>query len=142
MKKLVIIIILVVLLQSVLPAQTLDAIPCGQRQRNYYYTEWYDTTQWYLNPDNPLCTLRHPNYVYFHNYGNFDISTTFPLPYIVTQQYAPVPIRAKGVWFMVSPEPSTQSLDDNLPNSLSTHTFICAIRKWNIMTRHTIGRTT
>ena len=67
-----------------------DTLPCGVRQPNYYYSAWYDTTGWYLLPDDN--EIWHARSVYF---------TGGRQPHTV-QQYAPHPIRARGLWVMVS----------------------------------------
>ena len=55
MKKIVLIIVMSVLQTMVLaqipyPPST-DTLPCGERQRDYFYSEWYDTSNFYLHPD-------------------------------------------------------------------------------------------
>lgn len=55
MKKIILIIVMSVLQTMVLaqipyPPST-DTLPCGERQRDYFYSEWYDTSNFYLHPD-------------------------------------------------------------------------------------------
>ena len=53
MKKILVALILGVLLPQVAGAQrpariATDTLPCGVRQPNYWYSDWFDTTDWYL----------------------------------------------------------------------------------------------
>ena len=117
MKKIVVLTMLVLLTTAVFgqrPARiSTDTLPCVTRQPNYYYSYWYDTTWWYLNPTSRdtfyVCdipgldidtfwNLWGPNRVDFTQASRADEGT-----YVWTfEQYAPRPIRIKGIWGMVS----------------------------------------
>jgi hypothetical protein len=83
-----------------------DTLLCGERQPNYYYSQWYDTTDWYLYGSaldsfqvvyNDTYWLDfHPELFGWASYGGAcGYTTTF-------QQYTPRPLRIKGLWAMVS----------------------------------------
>ena len=101
MKKIVLILVMAVLLDVVAFAQTpsRDTLPCGVRQPNYFYSEWYDTTDYYLRPDgynftSPDCVFDGVGLDY-HYRGR----TT------AEQQFASRSIRIKGLWAMVDQPP-------------------------------------
>lgn len=53
MKKIILTIVMMAVALTALRAQyttriSTDTMPCGVRQPNYYYSAWYDTTEWYL----------------------------------------------------------------------------------------------
>lgn len=105
MKKIVSIITMAVLLTAEVCAQypnqtpSRDTLPCGQRQRYHYYTSWYDTTYFYYSPE----TFRmRPEYG--GNIVGFPDQTSMYIPQQLKafQQFAPRPIRIKGLWAMVS----------------------------------------
>ena len=109
-----------------------DTLPCATRQPNYYYSYWYDTTWWYLNP-----TSHDTFYVY--DIPGLDIDTIFyrwtpdrveftPTSEAVEgsyvysfEQYAPHPIRIKGIWGMVSQYAG--STPDNPGASINYHSI-------------------
>ncbi len=100
MKKIYFTLIAVLMLLTEVHAQTIDTLPCGQRERDFYYTEWYDTATYYLNPDDSLVLMGSPNSVHFIWYGNDNTPTG--RPYVVFQQYTEDTLRIKGLWAMVS----------------------------------------
>lgn len=77
-----------------------DTIPCGERQRNYFYSEWYDTTNYYLRPDCYSFTAPElpGNLVNLNTFGGYE--------YVAFQQFAPRRIRIKGIWGMVAHYPA------------------------------------
>ena len=102
MKKIVLIIVMSVM-QTVagiaqIPYPSTDTLPCGERQRDYFYSEWYDTVDFYLRPDcysyssadfpNDFCSLQ-------------TVSEDLPGYICFFQQYAPRRLRIKGLWAMV-----------------------------------------
>ena len=102
MKKIVLIIVMSVM-QTVagiaqIPYPSTDTLPCGERQRDYFYSEWYDTVDFYLRPDcysyssadfpNDFCSLQ-------------AVSEELPGYIRFFQQYAPRRLRIKGLWAMV-----------------------------------------
>ena len=71
---------------------TVDSLPCGCRQRNYYYSSWYDTCYWYYVPE--ACNM-------FPDEGE-RVATRWNTDYPdVIQQFADRPIKVKGLWAMV-----------------------------------------
>ena len=101
MKKNILLIAMLVPLCAGVQAQnpvsiSTDTLPCGVRLPNYYYGHWYDTTGWYQDPDhwfyNPVSSdVQFTKESYFDGYM-----------WRAYQQYAPRPIRIKGLWAMVS----------------------------------------
>ena len=101
MKKMVLIIICViqtVMVDAQVPyPSSADTLPCGVRQRNYYYSSWYDTCYWYFVPE---------AYNRFPDDGEL-VSTFGPTNEVTShftrtiQQFADRPIRVKGMWAMV-----------------------------------------
>ena len=75
-----------------------DTLPCGMRQPNYYYTYWYDTACWYLQPE--TYGVWNSNGVYLFTTNGAENHNT---PTI--QQYVSHPIRMRGLWAMVSQYP-------------------------------------
>ena len=73
-----------------------DTLPCGERQRDYYYSEWYDTLDIYLRPDGYSYTS--PSFP-----GDFVILGEFggDKEHRWAQQFAGRRIRIKGLWAMV-----------------------------------------
>ena len=100
MKKIVSIIALAVLLTAEVAAQprpSRDTLPCGQRQRNHYYTAWLDTMDLYFRQPSHRYSPSHNNLIGMEN------ATSSRSHYMDTwQQYAPRPIRIKGLWAMLS----------------------------------------
>lgn len=103
MKRIISIIAVSVLLtievcaQAVAPSR--DTLPCGQRQRCYYYSKWYDTADWYLRP---YCNGLYPSSDIF---GLGSASSSEYHWSNTVQQYAPRPIRVKGLWALLSKDP-------------------------------------
>ena len=73
-----------------------DTLPCGVRLPNYYYGRWYDTTGWYQDPDN---WIWNPMSIDVHF---IEECYSDGFRWRAFQQYAPRPIRIKGLWAMVS----------------------------------------
>ena len=69
-----------------------DTLPCGERQRDYYYSSWYDTCYWYFVPE---AFNKFPDEGESVAYR--DVTSYQP----VIQQFADRPIRVKGLWAMV-----------------------------------------
>ena len=110
MKKIVLIIVMAVLQTVMAWGQTssMDTLPCGVRQRNYYYSSWFDTTAFYLRPDG--FTYSSPNFHSdFANIVSLESTTTE-----WSQQFATRRIRIKGLWVMVK--------HDGLPYYTTTDT--------------------
>lgn len=122
MKKVVSIIVMIVLLTGEVCAQAVspsrDTLPCGQRQRGYFYTLWYDTADWYLRP---AANYRGPEWLASSTDINFN-KCSFEDSHLemLLQQYTPRPIRIKGLWAMLSRDrPSYGNCDTNrLPEYL------------------------
>ncbi|GEM_PF-2096533 len=124
MKKIVSLIAMAILLTAEVCAQqypnqtpSRDTLPCGQRQRYHYYTSWYDTTYFHYSPET---FRRYPEY---GNIVGFGDQTSLYYPELIAyQQFAPRPIRIKGLWAMVSSrtyDASLHVLDTNrLPEYL------------------------
>ena len=123
MKRIVSIIAMIVLLTAEVCAQypnqtpSRDTLPCGQRQRYHYYSSWYDTTYIYYSPETYRRYPEYGNIVGFHDEQN-----PFTITLQAWQQFAPRPIRIKGLWAMVSSrsyDASLHVLDTNrLPEYL------------------------
>ena len=111
MKKTSFIFIVLVLAWTGLKAQAVDTLPCGERNPDYFYTHWYDTADWFLNPkkyDNPYFPGKPWSAFHFNShvgYGSAGNVMTF-------EQYTPHPLRVKGVWAMLS---QTSSMDPCQP---------------------------
>jgi hypothetical protein len=117
MKKIVFTIVMMAVLCPALRGQnparvSTDTLPCGVRMPNYWYSDWYDTTPWYLygsarDSIHVYNDGRDTYYFHWHpgrvgldgvcNEQGFpcDLTTVF-------EQYAPTPIRVKGLWVMLS----------------------------------------
>jgi len=75
-------------------AQTYDTVE--MRVPNYYYTNWYDTSDWYLNPDKyPFITG--PSSICFNPRWTTDTTKME-----VYQHYTPTRLQARGIWFLLS----------------------------------------
>ena len=103
MKKTSLFILAIFLLLSVAQAQQVspsrDTLPCGMRPPNHYYTYWYDTSAWYLYPDDHLIS-RNPN----SNFAGFGYTseTYAALSHqYVYQQHVDYPLKIRGLWAMV-----------------------------------------
>ena len=67
------------------------------RQPNYYYTNWYDTSDWFLNPD------KYPVFVSSERSVKFNPRwTTDTTKMEVYQHYTPTRLKATGIWFLLS----------------------------------------
>ena len=113
MKKVFLLFAMTVLFLSVgwaqLPVRvSTDTLHCGVRQPNYYYSAWFDTTDWYLygSAQDSIIVYNDGRDTF---YASFDPSvivwdrTGGSGAHVRTyQQYAPRPIRIKGLWAMVS----------------------------------------
>ena len=104
MKKIVLIIAMCVLQTMVAVGQipyppSTDTLPCGERQRNYFYSDWYDTTDIYLRPDNYHFTSPElsEDFIHLEGFGGSTITEIIEWK----QQFAPRRIRIKGLWAMV-----------------------------------------
>ena len=100
MKKIVSIIALAVLLTAEVAAQprpSRDTLPCGQRQRNHYYTAWLDTMDLYFHQPSHRYNPSHNNIIGLENATSSQTHTM-----VTYKQYAPRPIRIKGLWAMLS----------------------------------------
>ena len=107
MKKTSLFILAIFLLLSVAQAQQVspsrDTLPCGMRPPNHYYTYWYDTSAWYLYPDDHLIS-RNPN----SNFAGFGYTseTYAALSHqYVYQQHVDYPLKIRGLWAMVKYHP-------------------------------------
>jgi len=108
MKKTVLTIVMTAVLCTALRAQntgiSTDTMACGERQPDYYYSEWYDTAAWYVHSydENPRLSNVNPALIYFNlaPSSTSHQSRTF-------QQYTPNPIRVRGLWAMVSQTSTT-----------------------------------
>ena len=98
MKKIILTFVICILAWTGMRAQDIDTLPCGQRQRNYFYNEWYDTADWFLHPDKYGNAIRptrnHLNAIQDYQTTSHSV--------IANQQYSTVPIRARGLWALVS----------------------------------------
>ena len=116
MKKIILTIVMMAAALTALRAQyttriSTDTMPCGVRQPNYYYSAWYDTTEWYLY-GSALDSIHVYNdgrdTFYYHwspyhvGFGGINNAQAIADLTHVYQQYAPHPIRIKGIWAMVS----------------------------------------
>ena len=81
-----------------LQAQTFDTV--YGRQPQYYYTYWYDTAEWYLNPDS-VPTVFSSGCIKFHQY-RFDDRDFSPIRPFIAQMHTDNPLKVKGVAMMVS----------------------------------------
>ena len=124
MKKIVLIIVMMAVFSTALRAQadtlacaectrvSTDTLPCGVRMPDYWYSDWYDTTPWYLygSARDSIHVYNDGRDTYYFHWTpsavglngfcnavgfDFDITEAF-------EQYAPNPIRVKGLWVMVS----------------------------------------
>ena len=101
MKKILMTMVLgMLLLPTALPGQnparvSTDTLPCGTRQPNYYYTYWYDTAIFYREPHTHGILSSRCVYQTASSTADFHSAVT-------VQQYAPHPIRVRGLWAMVS----------------------------------------
>ena len=114
MKKTMILIAMAVLLPTVLPGQNpvriaTDTLQCGVRQPNYYYTHWYDTTDWYLYGSglDSIHVYNGGRDTFYYHWTPHEVlfdHASGPRSHYVysTEQYAPRPIRIRGLWAMVS----------------------------------------
>ena len=100
MKNIILTLLAFLLLLAEVQAQTIDTLPCGERQRNFFYSTWYDTSTFYLNPDDPYANNTNIRTVSF--FGVFDYAPTSNMRTQVYQQYSPDSIVIKGIWAMVS----------------------------------------
>ena len=136
MKKIILTIVMMAAALTALRAQyttriSTDTMPCGVRQPNYYYSAWYDTTEWYLY-GSALDSIHVYNdgrdTFYYHwspyHVGVAAVNNSHESPAgvdqtLVYQQYAPQPIRIKGIWAMVSqyagPQPNLPDGGNNFP---------------------------
>ena len=80
--------------QGQIPYPSTDTLPCGERQRDYYYSSWYDTCYWYYIPEAANLFPDDGERVARLEVDNWETS-------LVIQQFADRPIRIKGVWAMV-----------------------------------------
>ena len=98
MKKSILIFVIAILACTGMRAQDIDTLPCGQRQRNYFYNEWYDTADWFHHPDKYGNAITESNN---HLNAIQDYQTTSH-SMIANQQYTAIPIQARGLWALVS----------------------------------------
>ena len=106
MKKTVLIIAVAVMQTVTALGQTpsRDTLPCGERQRDYFYSEWYDTTNFYLRPDCYSYTApEFPNSL-------ADLMGFGGNEFIAFQQFSPRRIRIKGIWGMVAQYPPSSGV--------------------------------
>ena len=104
MKKTILIIAMLALLCSALMAQnpvriSTDTLPCGERQRDYYYSAWYDTVDFYLRPDG----YNYSSPEFPGNFMNLEWFGGSSVPRIIKwkQQFTSRRIRIRGLWAMV-----------------------------------------
>ena len=125
MKKTSLFILAIFLLLSVAQAQQVspsrDTLPCGMRPPNHYYTYWYDTSAWYLYPDDHLIS-RNPN----SNFAGFGYTseTYAALSHqYVYQQHVDYPLKIRGLWAMVKQYSPKRPVIDTarLPEYLSLY---------------------
>lgn len=95
MKKLALLVILLAFNFHVLSAQTIDTLV--GRSPDYYYYGWYDQCHRYGEDTNGF-VLRH-----FSQH----LDPSFPVMYIMEEQYVPEPTTIKGVAVMVSIDPGS-----------------------------------
>ena len=100
MKNIILTLLATLLLLAEVQAQTIDTLPCGERQRNFFYSTWYDTSTFYLNPDDPYANNTYLQKVSFHAIFNYEAYNPYRTQ--VYQQYSPDSIVIKGIWAMVS----------------------------------------
>ena len=105
MKKIVLIIAMCVIQTVMVDAQvpyppSTDTLPCGVRQRNYYYSSWFDTCYWYFVPEAFNKFPDDGERVATRDERNGNPAHTFD----IFQQFATRTIRVKGIWAMVSQE--------------------------------------
>ncbi len=82
-------------------AQHLDTV--DGRQRNYYYSDWYDTTLWYLHPDSfPYYMEYDGGDFMFMSWGTEQAQRPNAKRYYAFENYTPKPLKIKGVAIMVS----------------------------------------
>ena len=125
MKKILTLAFLALLWVS-LPAQSyppanLDTLSCDTLRRpNFYYNEWFDTSEWFLDPDKvPWFTEYVSNFkAYYDTYppdSAWDHYSGMKFTNFVFQSHTPNPIRVRGIWAMVSDKwynPSYPSWND------------------------------
>ena len=113
MKRISLFIIATVLLWTGLQAQIFtvsDTTPCFERQRNYFYYTWFDTSRWYLNSKDTLW-FNHsqneciPDWQYWLNYINETADSTRTPRLHFFGQYTSRPLKIKGLWAMVDKNP-------------------------------------
>ncbi len=102
MKRFVSIIVMTILLTAemcaqvgIFPTPSRDTLPCGQRQRNHFYSTWFDTTDFYLRPYSYGYVLP------FYRDNIWDLyadNSAYRHETSIRQQYSPRPIRIKGLW--------------------------------------------
>ena len=104
MKKLFLSIVVLALLCNAVQAQShvwisADTLPCGERQRDYYYSVWYDTVDFYLRPDG----YSYSSPEFSGNFMNLEGFGGSSVPRVIEwkQQFASRRIRIKGLWAMV-----------------------------------------
>ena len=100
MKNIILTLLAFLLLLAEVQAQTIDTLPCGERQRNFFYPTWYDTAAFFLTPDAPYVNNTYLERVSFRCITS--LSPTNPYRTHVYQQYSPDSIVIKGIWAMVS----------------------------------------
>ena len=101
-----------------------DTLPCGQRQRYHYYSSWYDTTYFYYSPETYRRYPEYGNIVGFHDEQN-----PFTITLQAWQQFAPRPIRIKGLWAMVSSRSYDASLHVLDTNRLPEYLYLYVHRQ-------------
>lgn len=80
------------------PVPSRDTLPCGMRQRNYYYSTWYDTSYWFFSPETYfMYPDREPWVAQLSSSGGGSLYYTLTI-----QQFASRRIRIRGLWAMVS----------------------------------------
>ena len=102
MKKSILIFVIAILACAGMRAQDIDTLPCGQRQRNYFYNEWYDTADWFFHPDKYGYLITEDN----NHLNPMSSYNADPNMVRVFQQYTDNPIRIRGLWALVSQEAS------------------------------------
>ena len=101
------------LLWAALPAQNyppdnLDTLPCDTlRQPNFYYNEWYDTSEWFLDPDKVSWFSEYSAWfrTFYESYppdSARDHYSGVKFTNLAFQTHTPNPIRVRGIWAMVS----------------------------------------
>ena len=117
MKKSFQILFVAVLLSTAAEAQptpSTDTLPCVTRQRNYFYNSWYDTTEWFNNPDDSWVFGAYSYEPYLHSY-----SGPRDLRMVAWRQYSPEPLRVNGIWAMVN-----CACEPDLGNLTRRHTYM------------------